>query len=177
MKGAAHMLYRRALHAELGPYDSTLSYLGDWEFYLRVVARYPIALLERPPLAFWSHRPESTGDDSNSISASNLRAATDDSIRDGYVRRGIAEQGMPMFVHIAHESKWLEQRVGSRFDRTDTTIAARADDLKEKLEGLATQIGELYDEVAHLRSEVYRRTSITNVLLRPLRGLRARLHR
>lgn len=171
------MLYRRALHEEVGPYDSSLNYLGDWDFYLRVIARYPIALLEQPPLAFWSHRPESTGDDRNSISAASLRAATDDAIRDAYVRRGVAELGLPLFVHIAHESRWLEQRMTSRFDRIDMTVAARADELSEQLTTFATQLGALREEIVRLRGDVFRRTSLTGILMRPLRVLRSRLRR
>ncbi|MFT3798447.1 MAG: glycosyltransferase [Microbacterium sp.] len=168
------MLYRRSLHDELGPYDSSLRYLGDWAFYLAIVAKHPIGLLEGAPLAFWSLRPESVGDDSNSISAERSRAATDDAIRDAFVRRGIDDHGMALFVHVAHESKWLDHRLTGRIESARGSLAEQSDGLSQQIESLGEQLSAMQAELSALREEVHRRTSVTDILTRPFRGFRAR---
>lgn len=178
------MLYRRSLHEEFGPYDAGLDYLADWAFYLRVVAGHPIALLDEPPLAFWSHRPDSAGDDSNSISAAHQRAATDDAIRDAYLRRGIAQYGMAPFVHTAHETKWLEERLRAHIDETGGSLAERDAGISRQIDLLGRQVQELsrivedlHAQLAEVSSAVRRVTTPLGVIARPLRSIRERFRR
>ncbi len=185
------MLYRRSLHDRLGSYDESLSVLGDWDFYLRVITAYPIELLDGPPMAYWSHRPESFGDAENSISAGAIRAATEARIRDRHVREGVARGGMSAFVHIANESRWLDERAEARaqsFTATTTgaldRIAERLEQLEQleqlsqlelgRLEMLEQRLVALQSDVSLLHRELLDRTSLGNLLRRPFRRFRRR---
>lgn len=66
-------LFRRDLYDEVGPFDEGLPVLGDWEFNVRVLLRYDIAVLPEI-LAYYHHR---AGVDqveyANSITGSDAR--------------------------------------------------------------------------------------------------------
>lgn len=42
------MIFKRSIFEEIGPFLMTLKRLEDWDWLLRVVARYPLGFLERP---------------------------------------------------------------------------------------------------------------------------------
>ena len=66
-------LFRRALLEGIGPFNEDLPVLGDWEFNLRAVARYPLAVHPRP-LAFYHHREAvERRSQANSITAGDAR--------------------------------------------------------------------------------------------------------
>jgi glycosyltransferase involved in cell wall biosynthesis len=66
-------VFRRKAYDEAGPFDESLPVLGDWEFNLRVLARYPVGILPEA-LALYHHRPPSvTTDYANSITGQDLR--------------------------------------------------------------------------------------------------------
>jgi glycosyltransferase involved in cell wall biosynthesis len=158
------LLYRRALHDELGPYDDTLSVLGDWDFYLRVIAAHPIELIDGPPMAYWSHRPEAEGDDVNSISTQMVRFATDDRIRDRYVREGVERDGLQSYMHLAHEMHWLDRRMDARIQglrQAEDRLSAQLDRVEQKIAGL-------HQEVIDLRAHVDERTSLSSFVRRSL---------
>jgi glycosyltransferase involved in cell wall biosynthesis len=159
------LLYRRSLHEEFGAYDQSLSVLGDWEFYLRVLSRYTIDLIEGPPLAFWSHRPQAEGDGENSISAQMIRFATDDQIRDRYIREGVLRDGLPAYMHLAHEVHWLDRRIESRFK----ALATGEGSSEGHLQRIEQRIAALHEEVRSLRAHIDERTSFSRILRRPLR--------
>lgn len=69
-------VFRRQAFDEAGPYDESLPVLGDWEFNLRFLSRYSIALLPEP-LALYHHRPPSVSSDyANSITGQDKRHRT-----------------------------------------------------------------------------------------------------
>ncbi|MCB1865668.1 MAG: glycosyltransferase [Chromatiales bacterium] len=84
-------LYERSVLNEIGTYDDSLPVLGDWDFNLRFLARYEIAVIEEP-LSNYHHRPGSrdarTG---NSLFANQPQHRLYDSIlRNRYLRSGDA---------------------------------------------------------------------------------------
>ena len=105
-------LYRRALHDELGPYDETLDTVEDWEFYLRVTAKYPLVFLGGTPLAFWTQRPAATGADGNSMFELASQHERDDLVvRDRALREWVIENGPGLPLYIAS----VEKRIRADF--------------------------------------------------------------
>jgi len=129
-------LYRRALHDELGPYDESLDAVEDWDFYLRVTAKHPIAFLSGTPLAFWTQRPAATGADGNSMFELAAEHARDDlAVRDRALREWVAVNGAGLPLYIAS----VEKRIRA--------------DMAEHLAGLPDRIVEM----AHARHPLWRR--------------------
>jgi glycosyltransferase involved in cell wall biosynthesis len=105
-------LYRRSLHEELGFYDESLDAVEDWDFYLRVTARYTIAFLSGTPLAFWTQRPTATGADGNSMFELAAEHARDDLVvRDRALREWVVENGAGLPLYIAS----VENRLRAEF--------------------------------------------------------------
>ena len=105
-------LYRRALHDELGPYDETLDTVEDWDFYLRVTAKYPLVFLGGTPLAFWTQRPAATGADGNSMFELASQHERDDlAVRDRALREWVIENGPGLPLYIAS----VEKRIRADF--------------------------------------------------------------
>jgi glycosyltransferase involved in cell wall biosynthesis len=53
--GGSGILVDTGLAREIGGYDESLSILADWDFYLRLSARSPLASVQRPLLAYYVH--------------------------------------------------------------------------------------------------------------------------
>jgi hypothetical protein len=108
-------LYRRALHDEVGFYDETLAAVEDWDFYLRVTARHPVAFLGGTPLAYWTQRPTATGADGNSMFELSAEHERDDIVvRDRALRAWVAENGAGLPLYIGLVEKRLREALESR---------------------------------------------------------------
>lgn len=105
-------LYRRAVHDEVGWYDESLDTVEDWDLYLRITQRHPIAFLGGEPLAFWTQRPKATGSDANSMfEISQLHERDDLAVRDAALRAWVAENGPGLPLYIALVEKQLSARI------------------------------------------------------------------
>ncbi len=61
-------VYRREALATVGGYDVRFGGAADWEFALRFLRRFDIEYLRsETPLAYYHHRPDTTGIDANSV--------------------------------------------------------------------------------------------------------------
>lgn len=95
------VLYRTAVHGEVGWYDESLEAVEDWDFYLRILARAGFGYVVGEPLAYWTQRPDATG-----ISANSMFALADAHVRDdALVRDRALEQwtrregeGLPLYL-------------------------------------------------------------------------------
>jgi len=76
-------LFRRSAYTAAGPFDASLPVLGDWEFNLRVLSRFPVGLLPEP-LARYHHRlPGARAEDSNTVTAQDqLHRRTEERLRE-----------------------------------------------------------------------------------------------
>ncbi|MET0735109.1 MAG: glycosyltransferase family A protein [Microbacterium sp.] len=95
------LLYRRAVHDEVGFYDESLEAVEDWEFYLRVTVDGTIGFLPGAPLAFWTQRPAATGAEGNSMFAlGSIHERDDRLVRDRALRAYVREHGpgLPLFI-------------------------------------------------------------------------------
>ena len=85
-------LYRRKALDTVGLYREDLPVLGDWDFNIRFLARFDIALIDRA-LAFWHQRPGVDGSPGNSIfNACELHARYDAAVRNRWLRDDLAAQ-------------------------------------------------------------------------------------
>lgn len=123
------VLYRSAVHDEVGWYDESLDAVEDWDFYLRVLAHGGFGFLAGEPLAFWTQRPDATGVAANSMFALAEAHVHDDAVvRD----RALAEwtrregEGLPLYIAA------LQEQVLARFDERIDELAGRLrDEIRE----------------------------------------------
>lgn len=116
-------LYRRSLHDDVGFYDETLDAVEDWEFYLRVAARYPIAFLGGTPLAYWTQRPDAKGAAGNSMFELASEHDRDDlEVRDRELRRWVEANGPGLPLYIARLHRDAERRLMARLDALGAEI-------------------------------------------------------
>lgn len=127
-------LYRRAVHQELGGYDESLETVEDWEFYLRLTARHPVAFLGGTPLAYWMHRPAAEGADGNSMFELEGAHARDDlAVRDRELTRWVRENGSGLPLYIGLIEKNLGAEMERRHEELLAAISRRGDDLAREI--------------------------------------------
>jgi glycosyltransferase involved in cell wall biosynthesis len=81
------LLFRRSVYDEIGPFDESLPVLGDWDFNIRLISRYDIAVVQQA-LANYHLRPALTnGLLANSVHAKlDLHRYFDQVVRNRYMR-------------------------------------------------------------------------------------------
>lgn len=62
------VLYRRAMHDPVGPVDTRLRSVSDWDFYLRLWRAGEVGFIDEV-LAYWHQRPGESGPAGNSVIA------------------------------------------------------------------------------------------------------------
>lgn len=136
-------LYRRSVHDALGMYDETLPVLADWDFYLRVLQRFSIDFIDGPPLAFWHHREDSTGDLGNSsIATRHDHVAYDRTIRDRYLHEDVStHQHLGSLLYVTELLDRLQKDAQARTDH----IAVQVNELDK----LTRNVNRMVDEIIH----------------------------
>ncbi|WP_100814110.1 glycosyltransferase family 2 protein [Microbacterium lacus] len=103
-------LYRRSLHDLAGWYDESLQAVEDWDFYLRVAAKFSVGFLAGEPLAFWTQRPSARGADGNSMFAlAELHEQDDLVVRERALREWVDANGPGLPLYIALVEKRLRR--------------------------------------------------------------------
>lgn len=112
-------LYRRRLHDELGGYDESLDAVEDWDFYLRVVPRYPIAFLAGEPLAYWVQRPGATDAEANStVGLAHEHERDDLVVRDRELAAWVRGNGLGLPLYLAQLERQIVDRLSERMQQT-----------------------------------------------------------
>lgn len=140
-------LFERATLADIGLYREDLPVLGDWEFNVRFIQRFDIAVIPRA-LANWHHRPAS-GDPAqgNSIFAgaekhANYRAL----LRNEWLRRDL-EAGRTGVGTLAGIGAAVEALLHNR----DTVLA---EEIRSQLASRDSRIAELHTRVEQQIAEI-----------------------
>lgn len=117
-------LFRREILKECGGFDEGLPVLGDWEFNLRVLARYPVGLLPER-LANYHHRPpRETGAYANSITQGHRRhREMEKRLRAGWARGNPFGFSLHPFAEAAAIAGHLHE-MKSALDRLDKRLVA-----------------------------------------------------
>ncbi|MGN7968648.1 glycosyltransferase family 2 protein [Microbacterium sp. 22296] len=130
------VLYRRAVHDEVGWYDETLDAVEDWDLYLRILRSGGIGFLPGEPLAFWTQRPDATGLDANSMFAlTEAHAADDARVRDRALAEWVRREGDGLPLYLASLHAATVEHIDARIDQLERTLRARMqDDLRREID-------------------------------------------
>ncbi|WP_136587032.1 glycosyltransferase family A protein [Microbacterium hydrothermale] len=120
------VLYRRAVHAEVGWYDETLDAVEDWDLYLRILNVHGIGFVAGEPLAFWTQRPDADGLDANSMFGLAAEHARDDAVvRDRALAAWVRREGAGLPLFVAASQAELAAHVDRSIDRAVERIVER----------------------------------------------------
>lgn len=145
------MVVRRHVFDELGGYRDDLPVVGDWEFNLRLALHGDVGFLPERPLAYWHHRPESAGRETNTMfREGHLHTAYDHKIRDEHLRAYAKEHGLGLVLalagpqqrhamHTDHQLREVTHLVRQCEDQLRQQ-RDRADRLEQKLNHITTQL-------------------------------------
>lgn len=180
------VLYRRSVHDHVGEYDASLPVLADWDFMLRLLMRGSAGFIDGPPLAYWHHRADATGDLGNSVIADrDDHAHYERVIRDRYLRKSLEDDGslgivlylagqldvmqrtIEATMEAARQGKvgQLRQMWDSRLHEANSETRKLAAEIRELNRNLVSQnnrfiaqMGRLQQETDELRNLVYSQT-------------------
>lgn len=156
------ILYRRTLHDQLGYYDESLPVIGDWEFNLRVAARYQVHFIDQN-LAHWSKRPEADGPNANSVNAAQiLHDICDGQVRARAIRQDLAHSDrLGSYLFQAHLANQVDGSVGHNIDLTHrvldelATINRKLDQMEETTRTISERLIRI-EKALSLRSRLAR---------------------
>lgn len=124
------LLYRRAVHDDVGWYDESLNAVEDWDLYLRILARGELGFLAGEPLAYWTQRPGASGAEANSMFALAAEHGYDDAVvRDRALADWVRREGDGLPLHLAQVTGELLAHIDRRLD--DMRAGLRAEIVRD----------------------------------------------
>ncbi len=136
-------LYRRSVHDEVGYFDESLPVLGDWDFNLRVLSKFDVAVV--PELLAYYHRRGGlmTGDYSNSV----VGRADDHQLYTTVIRNKLlrkdfesGKQGIGWLVNTA----WALDAISQRLHRLEDAIHNNSGNNVAKYIGESVRLGKTF---------------------------------
>lgn len=110
------LLFRRDVLREIGAFDEELGPLEDWEFALRLFARYEVPFLEEP-LAHYRQREGAGAEGNSRVNSARIYGELDQQIRNRLLRQDLAagRVGLGFLTNLAQAHgrvflEMLEQR-------------------------------------------------------------------
>jgi glycosyltransferase involved in cell wall biosynthesis len=132
------VLYRRAVHDEIGWFREDLPFAEDWELWLRLaLAEYSLGFIDGEPLAFWHQRRDAEGAQANSMIAAHAdHRLMDKMVRDEALRSYARENGLGEVLYLTRfvreendrlrdvlrETNRVLREQGRRMDQLEATI-------------------------------------------------------
>jgi glycosyltransferase involved in cell wall biosynthesis len=132
------VLYRRAVHDEIGWYREDLPLVEDWALWLRMaLAEHSLGFLDGEPLAFWHQRRDAEGALANSmIAAEEDHRRLDQLVRDEALRSYAREHGLGELLYLTRflrdendrirelqrETNQLLREQGRRIERLEALV-------------------------------------------------------
>jgi glycosyltransferase involved in cell wall biosynthesis len=96
------VLYRRAVHEQIGWYREDLPFTEDWELWLRLaMTEHTLGFIDGQALAFWHQRRDAEGSLANSIIANEAgHRQVDALVRDEALRDYAGEHGLGELLYL-----------------------------------------------------------------------------
>jgi glycosyltransferase involved in cell wall biosynthesis len=156
------VLYRRAIHDEVGYFREDLTAVGDWEFYLRLaLTAHSLGFIDAEPLAFWHQRRGAEGALGNSVIAHDSdHQKLDLLMRDEALRAYARQNGLGGLLY-------LTRYVQREMDR----LRERGEERQEEVVRLLAQQNQ---RLARLEAAISD-ASLVSLARRRYRRLKARL--
>lgn len=119
------VLYRRAVHDEIGYFREDLTAVGDWEFWLRLaLTAHSLGFLDSEPLAFWHQRRDAQGALANSVIARDAaHRHLDLMMRDAALRDYARGNGLGGLLYVTRYVGQENDRVLARQDEIIRLLA------------------------------------------------------
>ncbi|MBG6178917.1 glycosyltransferase family 2 protein [Arthrobacter sp. CAN_A1] len=160
------VLYRRALHDQIGYYDESLSVVGDWEFQLRLLRHHTLGFLGAEPLAFWNQRREATGDLGNSVIIDDSgHKLLDRKVREHHLKEYANQYGLGSLLY---QTSYQQREFDLLHDRQ-----TYSEDLLRQILDTNTRLGER----VQMLEEAINDASLVSLARRRYRRLKDRLTR
>lgn len=159
------LLYRREVHDVIGTFDEDFPVIGDYDFILRLLEKFPIGFIDEP-LAQWRLRPDTAGTASNSMFAQRQdHREYDLAMREERLREWVSKNGLGLPLFIA---KTVETEV----NRVDSKIAHLESDMAQVIDRL-----NRIEEQLHATDHAVRNGGGFNYTKRKYLAARALAHR
>lgn len=152
------VLYRRSVHDDVGPYDESLSVVGDWEFHLRFLQRHRMGFIDGDPLAYWNRRRDTSGDLANSVAQQEDHVRLDLEVRERHLRDYVSTQGLGALLYLTAYNQ-----------REYDHLHQRKNYMEEQVRELNQRIGLLEEAISD--------ASLVSLLRRRYRRLKGRFSR
>ncbi len=146
------LLYRRAVHDEIGPFREDLPVVGDWEFNLRLAqSEHRVGFLDGEPLAFWHQRREAEGTLANSvIAAAQEHRAADLRVREEALRAYVRQHGAGGLLYLTGYVQTEIDHLHNLFRDTRGDAGSRHDEVLARLAELGATQAEIATRVDHV---------------------------
>jgi glycosyltransferase involved in cell wall biosynthesis len=132
------VLYRRAVHDEIGWYREDLPFVEDWELWLRLaLAEHSLGFIDGEALAFWHQRRETKGALANSMIASNAEhRRLDELLRDEALRSYAREHGLGELLYLTSFVRHENDRLRDTLRETNRILRLQG----RRLDGLEAAV-------------------------------------
>lgn len=137
------LVYRRALHEEIGYFREDLPVMGDWEFGLRLVARYDVSVILEPLANY--HRRIDRQDPASAaantvVAMQDVHAATDARLRNEFLRRS-AEAGVTAeLLGAARIRLRADEMLRFRFQETQEVVRAATQEQQAAMAAMSDRL-------------------------------------
>lgn len=136
--------YRRDVYDELKGYDETLPTAEDWDFGLRLLLKYDVALLDSDkPLFYYHQRPRQKGMAGNSVHAGVLdQQKAQNALRNYYLRKELAEGklGVGYIMNLILHDRAIDTHLERHMNYIEGLLEAKIEHVGERV---ASQVDEL----------------------------------
>jgi hypothetical protein len=141
------VLYRRAVHAEIGWFREDLPFAEDWELWLRLaLAENSLGFIDGETLAFWHQRRDAEGALANSMIAAKAdHRLMDQLVRDQALRSYAREHGLGELLYLTRYIQDENDRLHDVLQETNRALRETNRVLREqgrRLDGLEAAISD-----------------------------------
>lgn len=154
-------LFERSVFDKIGYFDENLPVIGDWDFHIRFLAEYEIAILPQN-LAFWHQRPSSSGSYENSVADRSNHLSYRAHLVNKWVRKSLKDGTLGLgdafgfsLAGELHHRMWAQDRNLDRIQETLGEVRSGQDALRydQKLDAMAGRIDALAEGQKVLASQ------------------------